>query len=217
MTSLLVKNSKIKNSNSDQEAVFNFGITAYQTPEGFKTCPMAGSCAKGCYATQGTYAWDNVSQAYYKRFKLTLTSDFVPTMHKAIQTKLKTAKRQGKQLIIRVHDSGDFYSLAYVQKWFRLMKLNPEVQFYAYTKMVPLFKKLALPSNFTLIFSEGGLADHKIDQTKDRHARVFDSLEALQAAGYDDTTKDDTMAFKSVSGKIGLVYHGAKAKKFTTV
>jgi hypothetical protein len=40
----------------------------------------------------------------------------------------------------RVHDSGDFYSREYALDWFRIMAALPHVQFYAYTKMVPLFR-----------------------------------------------------------------------------
>lgn len=215
MTELLVKNAKIAASNSGLFTVYNFGIPAYQSKSKLKTCPMAGSCAKGCYATQGAYAWTNVQAAYEWRLQATLKSDFETEMNKAIAIKLKTAQRQGKTLVIRIHDSGDFYGLDYIQKWFNIMRLFPAVKFYAYTKMIPIFKRLELPVNFTLIYSEGGLADNKINPEIDRHARVFGSLEELLAAGYIDTTENDLNAI-GPNHKIGLVYHGAKSKTWTT-
>lgn len=48
------------------------------------------------------------------------------------------------------------------------------------------------------------------------HSRVFGSLEELEAAGYDDASKDDKVAFLSESGKVGLVYHGVKSKAWST-
>ena len=100
------------------------------------------------------------------------------------------------------------------------MRNNPTVEFYAYTKMVPIFNKLRangeIPNNFTVIYSEGGIADKLINCTEDRHSRVFPSKDALISAGYDDASKDDTVAFTSSTGKIGLVYHGVKSRAWDT-
>jgi hypothetical protein len=129
----------------------------------------------------------------------------------------RKAAREAKQLVIRWHDSGDYFSLDYLVKALAFFEQNSDVVFYSYTKMVPLFKRFAqrLPKNFTVIFSEGGKADRMIDRETDRHARVFESLDELKAAGYKDTTENDLNAI-SDSLKIGLVYHGAKGKRFTT-
>jgi hypothetical protein len=126
--------------------------------------------------------------------------------------------KRGK-VVIRIHDSGDFYSRNYAEKWFAIMRECPDVEFYAYTKMVPLFRLKSMreikPDNFTVIFSEGGKWDDMI-RDHDRHSRVFASEDELIAAGYDNASDDDTVAFRSESGKIGLVYHGAKSKQATT-
>lgn len=212
---LLAKNKKIKESGNDTHTLYNFGIPAYKSVTGLVTCPMAGKCADGCYATMGAYAWGNVSQAYEARLQATLQPDFSSNMIKAILPKLKTATRQNKQLVIRIHDSGDFYNIAYINKWLEVMKALPDVKFYAYTKMVPIFKRLKLPANFVVIFSEGGLSDQLID-TNDRHSRVFPDENSLISAGYDNASKDDTVAFTSKTGKIGLIYHGYKSKAWKT-
>lgn len=219
MTTLLTQNSKMRKSGGDKYAIFNFGIPAYQSKTGIKTCPLAGQCAKGCYAQAGAYVWSNVAQAFEARLELAETAKFVPSMNQAIATKLKTANKKGQQLVIRIHDSGDFYSLEYTLKWFDIMTNNPDVLFYAYTKSVPMFNRLRkqgkVPNNFVLLYSEGGLADNQIKEG-DRHSRVFSSLEELQAAGYDDASNDDKVAFLSESGKVGLVYHGVKSKQWST-
>jgi hypothetical protein len=219
MTDLLVKNAKIANSNDNKHTVYNFGIPAFQSESGLKTCPMAGQCAKGCYAQQGAYLWTPVAKAYEWRLSQTLETNFSDLMIKAIESKFKTANRQSKQLVIRIHDSGDFYNAEYIGKWFEVMKHYPTVKFYAYTKMVPLFQKLTkqgkVPANFTLIYSEGGLADAKINHSLERHSRVFESLEQLQAAGYIDTTENDLNAIGD-SLKVGLCYHGHAKYKWNT-
>jgi hypothetical protein len=216
MTALLSQNAKMKKSGGDKYAIFDFAIPAYKSNTGLVTCPMAGSCAKGCYAQQGTYAWQSTQDAFERRLATITDGTFAGKIEREIRTKLKTATRRKQQLVIRVHSSGDFFSPDYVNTWFKVVALFPEVQFYAYTKALPFFKNKPVPSNFTVIFSEGGKFDKAIDIDTERHARVFDSNEALEAAGYDNAMDDDSVAFTSKSGKIGLVYHGAKSKAWET-
>ena len=216
MTELLVKNGKIAKSNDDNNLVYNFGIPAFQSITGVRTCPMAGTCAKGCYAQAGTYNWPVVKNAYEWRLAQSMRDDFAEIMGNAIATKLKTAQRTGKQLIIRVNDSGDMYNLEYVSKWFSIMNAYPEVKFYAYTKAVKLFKNIGwqIPANFTLIYSYGGLQDNWIDPNIDRHAAVFETAEEAEEAGYTIANDNDLIAI-GPNKKIGLVFHGAKSKTWT--
>lgn len=210
---LLTQNKKIKSSSTDNLTVYNFGIPALISASGLKTCPMAGKCAVGCYAKSGAYMWGTVKQAYEKRLIATLQANFVDVISADIETILK--KKSTKNLIIRIHDSGDFYDLKYFEKWFKVMTRFPKVKFYAYTKMVEMFKGRFLPSNFTLIFSFGGKQDSMIDQSSDRHSRVFETVEDLELAGYINASHDDMLALTQ-NKKVGLVYHGAKSFKNTS-
>lgn len=196
----LVRNSKIKKS---KHRTFNFGIPAYLSSTGLKTCPNAGACAKGCYALAGAYRFSNVAKAFERRLEATLTDDFIPAMLSDID------KQRAER--IRIHDSGDFYNEEYLDRWLTIIKVRPNVQFYAYTKMVSLFKKrtLDIPSNFTVIFSFGGTEDKLIDVVTDRHSLVFESLAQLKACGYADASNQDDIALGK-NHKIGLVYHGTK-------
>lgn len=218
MTKLLTQNKKMKNTSIDGLKVFNFGIPALKSKSGIKTCPNASKCAaaNGCYALQGAYAWSNVSMAYENRLQATLQENFVDLMSVEINKLLKN--KNTKQLVIRIHDSGDFYNANYLVDWLNIIQKFPNVKFYAYTKMIELFKqgnvKRFLPKNFTVIFSMGGKLDHVIDVNQERHSRVFDSLESLQAAGYVDASHDDMLAIGE-NKKIGLVYHGTRSFKNT--
>lgn len=201
MSSLLTRNSKIKKS---AKRTFNFGIPAFRSASGFATCPMAGVCASGCYAQAGAYKFSNVAKVFEARLEATLKADFEDMLiEEAIEVR---AER------IRIHDSGDFYSAEYLEKWVRIAKAMPNVEFYAYTKSVQMVKdrmKQDWPSNFTIIFSFGGKQDGLIDTTKDRHSCVFETVEELNAAGYADAHEQDDVALGS-NPKIGLVYHGNK-------
>lgn len=185
---------------------YNWGIPAYQSKSGFRTCPWAGQCATGCYARQGAYIWPNVAQAFETRLTLARSKDFIDV--------LTTEIRRRHVVRLRVHDSGDFFSPKYRDDWFKIMQANPMCQFYAYTKAIPLFSNVILPQNFTLIYSEGGKLDRLIKDS-DRHSRVFSTAKELKQAGYVDTSKNDAKAMGE-NHKIGLIYHGHKSREWTT-
>jgi hypothetical protein len=200
----------MKNSSVGGVKVYNFGIPAFRSSTGLMTCPMAGACAAGCYAKSGAYLWGTVKNAYEKRLEATLATDFVDQVSAELERILKSTKT----VVVRIHDSGDFYSMEYFKKWLTIMAKYPDVQFYAYTKMVKMLKGSKIPANFTLIFSMGGKQDSLIEMNSDRHSRVFNTLKELKLAGYVDTSKNDLLAIGK-NKKIGLVYHGAKSYQNT--
>ena len=110
---------------------------------------------------------------------------------------------------VRVHDSGDYYSRKYLNKWIDIALLFPEVKFYSYTNMVQLTKEVDLPSNFDIIYSDSGKQTHLIDYQADRYTKIFGSDEELDRAGYVNASKVDLFATKWFSNnkKVGLVYH----------
>lgn len=208
-TKLLASNGKLAKANIHQ---FSIPAAAASIVKGgkvetMKTCPMAGACLDFCYAQVGSYAFKASMVAHTRnlQFLLDLPFDFADKMITEIQGKRKVHA-------IRIHDSGDFFSRAYFLVWKSIMDACPDVQFYAYTKMVPLFKKLEaegmLPKNFTVIYSQGGKFDHLINKSKDRHSHVFSSEEDCIAAGYVLNEVDDMPATDRTIMKIGLVVHG---------
>jgi hypothetical protein len=202
MPHLITQNTKLKKtSRITGLRVFNFGIPAFEDADGKRTCPFAGSCAKFCYAQKGAYIWSNVKPAFQFRYLATKSDDFVENMVAEL-----TKKRVD---ILRVHDSGDYYSKAYIGKWMEIAKRLPNVRFYSYTKSIPLFLDLDIPDNYDIIFSEGGTRDDLIDYNTHRHARIFDDYKTMNQAGYVDAMKSDLMATKwfNDSNKVGLVMH----------
>ena len=199
---LLTQNSKLKKtSKSLGLRVFNFGIPAYKSASGKLTCPFADACVKFCYAKKGAYVWSNVQPAFEKRYQLSKTDDFVNKMNQEIIKK--------KPDYVRVHDSGDYYSKAYLDKWLAVAIHNPRVRFYSYTNCVEMFKNVTLPANYDIIFSDSGKQKHLIDKTKDRHTRIFHSHKELISTGYVDASSIDLMATKwfNNTNKVGLVFH----------
>ena len=198
---LLTQNAKMKKTSlKNNSKIFNFSIPAYKTKSGKSTCPFAGGCQKYCYAQKGNYTrFPIVQELMEQKYKISKTADFIPLMNEEIQKKKATH--------IRIHDSGDFYSPIYLQKWIDIAVQNTNVIFYAYTKSIKFFiDGLLLPKNLKIIFSEGSKIDNLIDVKKHRHARIFKSKELLSAAGYIDASDNDLKAITS-NKKVGLVYH----------
>ena len=198
---LLTQNAKMKKTSKENNAkIFNFSIPAYKTRSGKVTCPFADSCVKYCYAKKGNYTrFPVVQDLMEQKYKISKTNNFIPLMNEEIQKKKATH--------IRIHDSGDFYSIAYLNKWVQIAKDNKEVIFYAYTKSIKFFVDgLTLPKNMKIIFSEGSKTDNLIDINKHRHARIFKTVEELNASGYINASNNDLKAITD-NKRVGLVYH----------
>ena len=202
MTQLLTQNSKLKKTSKHfGKRVFNFGIPAYKSVTGKITCPFADECVKFCYARKGTFKWPKVINAYEYRYELSKTDKFIPHINAEIILKSPD--------YIRIHDSGDYYSRAYLDKWLAIAIHNPQVRFYSYTNCVEMLKNVELPDNFDVIFSDSGKQKHLIDQKQDRHTKIFDTLADLLDQGYKDTSDYDLNATKwfNDTNKVGLVKH----------
>ena len=200
---LLTQNSKLKRTSKKLGLrVFNFGIPAYKSASGKLTCPFADECIKFCYAKKGAYVWSNVQPAFEKRYQLTKTDKFVTAMTKEIIKK--------RPDYIRVHDSGDYYSHKYLQKWLRIAKAFPKIKFYSYTNCVKMLKNVDLPNNYDIIFSDSGKQKYMIDKTIDRHTKIFDSHDELIYNGYIDASNIDLYAtkwFNKDNINVGLIAH----------
>ena len=92
------------------------------------TCPGRSElCERLCYVNKYTRIYPSVERTYQDNYRLTLNSKrFIKLMQEEIATK--------KPETVRIHVSGDFYSNEYIQSWIEIVKNNPDVKFYAYTR-----------------------------------------------------------------------------------
>ena len=198
---LLTQNSKMKKTSLKNNAkIFNFSIPAYKTKSGRVTCPFADACVKYCYAQKGNYTrYPIVQEVQEKKYEISKQNNFNSLMNEEIKKKKATH--------IRIHDSGDFYSIKYLAKWIQIAEFNPSIIFYAYTKSIKFFVDgLLLPDNMKIIFSEGSKHDELINPKTDRHARIFKNIDLLNASGYIDASSNDLQAITE-NKKVGLIFH----------
>jgi hypothetical protein len=209
---ILASNTKLK-----KDGIFNISFPAFKAPvvingelTEFQTCPNAGTCVTYCYAKSGSYLFSNVRVKHTKNLQYLLDDPFAfaDKLVAEIESKIKHNK---KFRAIRINDSGDMNTALWAVMRQVMLRL-PHVQFYAYTKQVSFIKAEAekgnIPSNFTYVFSFGGLEDALINKKKDRHAAIFPTAEALHAARYSDAHESDIPASDKSLKNIGLVVHG---------
>lgn len=218
---IAVRPKEILSSNSKlaKDGIWNITLPAYRgwyLQNGNLTekitCPSAGVCKSYCYAgVGGTYGF-RASMIKHSRNLNFLMNDpfgFANKLIEEIRSKVKHVKHFRA---IRFNDSGDIMDEGYWGVMKAVMTELPNVSFYAYSKRVSFLESKRMagewPSNFTVIYSQGGTEDGLIDPAKHRHARVFPSRAALRAAGYSDGTHTDRLAASGKYSRIGLVIHG---------
>lgn len=110
-----------------------------------KTCPFATEmCKKSCYAKKAERCYPSVLPSRENSYNASLQDDFVFNMITAIDNMLKTPSyTKAQHVIFRIHESGDFYSIEYVNKWKKIIehfKHVKKLHFVAYTKSIDFFR-----------------------------------------------------------------------------
>lgn len=146
-------------------------IATFSLPAGW-TCPMAGDCkatadrATGkittgpgalyrCFSASAEAAFPSVRDSRWTNFNLLRATKTTDGMRDLIVGSLPTWATA-----VRIHVSGDFFSLAYFQAWRSVAAARPDLLFYAYTKSAHLLPNRSdLPTNFRITISDGTRAD----------------------------------------------------------
>lgn len=231
---MLRVNAKMKKSKEYEGVryrVVNYSIPALKDPiTKTVTCKGADKCAKaaGCYALQGAYRWSPTLKAHSRNLQQYQAdvNRWVEMMHEDINKLKKLAAKKGEKLAVRIHDAGDFFSMAYLETWNNIANRHDDVLFYAYTKMVPYFvandeirDRWRDEGAINVSFSEGGKWDaYHGNARPNMHnsVRVYATVEELEAAGAINGNDNDLVAACNSGKLIGLVYHGANSKEWST-
>ena len=124
-------------------------IPSFSLPS-IQTCPYSTSiCRRLCYAAKLERIYPNVKKAYSHNLAASSDPLFVQNMIKAI----------GKSKVFRIHVSGDFYSVDYIQAWDVIISECPNTMFYAYTRswqgmdLLPALESLKENKNLVILAS----------------------------------------------------------------
>lgn len=120
------------------------------------TCPGATvECMKNCYARRDE-RFTSVRSSRIINYLISKRNDFETILENAIRNQIYTRKGtlrkryQGKEIVFRIHESGDFYSDKYMLAWFHVAAKFPEITFFTYTKSFAMYERnmSEKPNNF---------------------------------------------------------------------
>jgi hypothetical protein len=96
----------------------------------------------------------SMSAAQALNFLVNDPEGYMSMVDREVKTLKGKTDKHGIRLVVRWHDAGDFFSKEYLDLAFGVAEANPDVKFYAYTKMgdVAVGNK---PKNFIVNFSTG--------------------------------------------------------------
>lgn len=119
MKLLKYENSKLKN-----QFIFNLPVSK----------SICGRVCKGCYALKPQLRFPTtVLPSREAKYEASTKDSFTTEI---VQELTKTRR---KARIVRIHESGEFYSQDYIQKWEQIAKALPQFTFYAFTKRLKDF------------------------------------------------------------------------------
>ena len=190
----------------------NFSIPA--GPEICRFCTIGPMC----YTNNGRMVWKPIRQAYEKNLEMVKDGTIWDRIEKELKALERKAEREGAQVYIRVHDTGDYFSKAYLENWLEVARDHPTIIFYSYTKAVGWVKEYMdlgeVPDNYRFVFSIGSTQDLFLEET-DRVAGVFGEGRDIPP-GWHDGSHDDYWAAQP-EGNVFLRYHGPKDQAFTAI
>jgi len=94
-----------------------------------KACPNHASCADTCYALKAQRSYPTARKAREANFRTAKSN--LPRLEKFLREKIATNRHR----VVRIHESGDFFSQAYIDMWTRVATAFPGIKFFAFTKV----------------------------------------------------------------------------------
>lgn len=99
-----------------------------------QACLNCESCASTCYATKAYKQYPSAKALWDYNTKLAKNNLF--KLYDRLDKEINTiSKSRSTNKTIRIHQSGDFVSQAYINMWYDLANKYPNVTFYGYTKV----------------------------------------------------------------------------------
>ena len=163
---ILGTNAKMEKSKTEGEIIYDLtlpalsGIVVDEDSGDFveiTTCPGAGQCQLFCYARKGGYVMfpaSSMSAAQALNFLVNDPEGYTARVNQEIKAIKTKTDKAGVQLVVRWHYAGDFFSKEYLNLAYGVANSNPDVKFYAYTKMGDVATG-SHPKNFIINFSSG--------------------------------------------------------------
>jgi len=222
MTLHFSKHNRKLNELAEHLGVRKSQVVGFDLPAGW-TCPAADMCLSKanretgkitdgdncqfrCYAASIEAFSPSARSNHWDNFDALKGLD-TQAMAQLISDNLPKVK------VVRIHASGDFFSKAYFMAWVEVAKMNPDIIFFGYTKMLP-FLSIEMPDNMSIVYSHGGKFDALVNS--EPVAYVVDTVADAIAQGLHpacvDNPSDDFDLIRA--GKsFALALHGTQPAK----
>ena len=197
------------------------GTHIFNLPAGH-TCPCAKECLSKAHPVTGKITdgphtkfrcFSSSGESQYENARKMRWANLASLHHKTTleMADLLSSALPKKAKRVRIHEGGDFYSLAYFDAWLEVAKRNPHVLFYAYTKSIPfwLARLDKLPSNIRLTASLGGTHDDLAIKHNLKTSYVAFSEEDANIRGL-EIDHDDSLAYGPNEKSFALLIHGTQ-------
>jgi hypothetical protein len=102
------------------------------------SCPgQTSACAKVCYAGKLEKIFGGFREVMTHNYNAVVNASYAELVFSldAIVGEFRTkATKRGAELSFRIHHDGDFLNRTYASAWATVVKANPDIQFWAYTR-----------------------------------------------------------------------------------
>lgn len=144
-----------------------------------KHVDVAGTCAGTCengYCVRGNYRYQSTINALAMR--TILVREHLEWAEKAIQAQIHADNIK----TIRIHATGDFFSVEYLEMWKRIIKSNPGTIFWTYTKETGAENAFDEFENANIVKSNVPMLDNISSETNGYNFGHIDYIIALYNA-----------------------------------
>jgi Gene product 88 len=145
--------NQVNKAGSQASMANTFGLPSGKT----FSCPGATSvCETICYAGKLEKVFKGVRNVLVSNYEQLLATDLlgmVDLLNEMITDFKNECEKRNAEKLFRIHWDGDFFSEEYARAWNFVIRLNPDVQFWAYTRSdfaVPILIDI---ENLALYFS----------------------------------------------------------------
>ena len=173
-------NGNKKLVNNDKARFLIWNLPAIQT------CPYATEhCKRACYALKAERLYPSARESRQNNFWESLKDDFSDRMIDTIAYYRNSKAYEGKKMLVRIHESGDFYSQEYADKWVKVInhfRNDSSIVFCCYTKSLPFFDKYDIKSmtNFAFIASVwDDTSAEMLSKIKEKNYRIYTAVESF--------------------------------------
>lgn len=163
------------------------------------SCPgQTATCAKVCYAGKLEKVYKGVRNNLLHNWELLKDADYdtmVSLLDEMIKEFIKDCEKREAPQLFRIHWDGDFFNTIYTLAWAEVIRINPDVKFWVYTRVPESAELLKGISNLSLYFSTD--ADNKTEAIK------INKVHGVRLAYLAETFSIGQADMKAMIGRVG--------------